>query len=215
MQLLSDRVRKKTRMFRWHHIAGIIAAFFLIILGVTGSILAFQKEIDRTLNPSVLIVKPGQHRVPLNDLVKAAQEHYPQYKARDIWMPEAEDDALTVGMSKTGVREGVAVFLDPYTGRVLGDSEHTNNFTDYVRDLHTSLLMGGFGDVLVWLSAVLMVSLCFTGMTLWWKRRRYVPVAGTPVGVFRLDLHSSLGLYLCAILFVFAWTAIRPIPVGL
>ncbi|MGH8532637.1 MAG: PepSY domain-containing protein [Gammaproteobacteria bacterium] len=45
------------RLFlRLHRYAGLAIAFFLVVVGLTGSVLAFYEELERWLNPQLFTV---------------------------------------------------------------------------------------------------------------------------------------------------------------
>src|SRR6188768_3097132 len=52
-------------LFNLHMIAGLAAAVFLVVLGLTGSIMAFEEEIDRATHPHLFRVD-AQGRTPLS-----------------------------------------------------------------------------------------------------------------------------------------------------
>jgi len=51
----------------WHRYAGLTMALFLVIEGLTGSVLAFYEEFDRWLNPQLLTVRV-RNTAPLDPL---------------------------------------------------------------------------------------------------------------------------------------------------
>src|SRR5437762_14253125 len=55
-----------------HQWIGLFAALFLIVIGVTGSALVFEVEIDRALNPATSYVTPRGQRMPMETLVARA-----------------------------------------------------------------------------------------------------------------------------------------------
>jgi uncharacterized iron-regulated membrane protein len=57
-----------------HLIGGLVAVVFLVVLGFTGSIMAFETDIDRRLNPSRFRVVPHNKPLPFNFLAAAAFE---------------------------------------------------------------------------------------------------------------------------------------------
>lgn len=59
----------------WHSLAlkmhlfgGLVAAVFLLLLGATGSIMAFESDIDQLLHPSLFHVTPVGKALPLGTL---------------------------------------------------------------------------------------------------------------------------------------------------
>jgi len=205
-------MKTKWTMPKFHLYAGLTAAGFLIMLGLSGAILAFDQEIDRALNPQLSFVQPQERKQTMAALIASAEKTYPGYHAVDVWLPEKENLSLKLAMENGKRHEGFLASVDPYTGRVLGDSRNANNLMFLIRRFHSSLLLGPVGGALVYLSAVLMLGLSITGILMWWKRKRFAASSNTPAVVFNLDLHSSIGVYLLALLFVFTFTSLRPVP---
>ena len=64
-------------LFNVHLYLALIAGVFVLILGVTGCIMAFEPEIDHLLNPRLSYVTPGAHRRSLAELGAAVQKAFP------------------------------------------------------------------------------------------------------------------------------------------
>src|SRR5579863_5228251 len=55
---------------------GLTGAVFLVILGVTGSIIAFEGDIDHWLHPGIWYVTPGPRKLPEADLIRNVEQRY-------------------------------------------------------------------------------------------------------------------------------------------
>src|SRR5688572_15147818 len=62
---------------KWHLYLGVIAGFIIAIVGVTGSILVFEDEIDQALNKDLFLVLEQQHKIPIGDIVPMIRANYP------------------------------------------------------------------------------------------------------------------------------------------
>lgn len=102
---------------------GLFAALFLIVIGVTGSALVFEAEIDRALNPATSYVTPRERTLPLETLIARAPAAAPADVVTGIRIAERRDVAY-----EALLESGQLAMVDPYTGTVLG-----------VRDRDTSL----------------------------------------------------------------------------
>src|SRR5262249_38051601 len=116
-------------------------------------------------------------------------------------------------------------FVDPYTGRVLGTrlSGETpfkrQTLIGFIYRLHTSLAMRGkWGEWILGVVAVAWTLDCFVGFLLTLQRHRpFMPqwrLAGRIKGGassvrFNWDLHRGLGLWLWAVLLLYAWSSVQ------
>jgi len=198
--------------FQIHLWAGIILALYMILIGVTGSILVFRTELDRLfgLNPW------GARRTsgPVADLSVAADRvraAYPDARLISILTPSATDPTFVAVMNSRHGR--IRVACDPVSGQVLGEFSQSPNWLDVVAELHESLLIHHTGRVLNGVGAIFLLLLNATGMVVWWpgvrnwQRALKVDFAR---GWRRInfDLHSAVGFWTLAIVTLWAITGV-------
>ena len=92
------------------------------------------------------------------------------------------------------------VFVDQYTGRVLG-SLSTVRFTTIMKELHS--IAGVVGC-----SSIILVFMVLSGLYLWWPRKQIKIGLSGNVQRLSFDLHNSVGLFASLFLFLFAVTGI-------
>ncbi len=194
--------RSTWRVAVLHLYTGLTAGFFLVVLGTTGALLAFEEEIDRGLNPHLAFVQPHGEHLRLEQLTPKAVAAYPGYRASALILPERADLSLIVSLVEGDTRNYLAVFIDPYTGKVLGDSAHANQFMSVVHRIHTRLALGGFGSALTFLGALGLIVLAASGVRLWLQGQR-------------VSIHANMGIYAALFVLPFAITGFRPIPLGM
>src|ERR1700674_5661800 len=73
-----------------HLCAGLAAAAFLALLGITGSLIVFEDEIDSWLNPRPHI-QSGPERLSLNALTARLQAAHPGYQVAGFTFPSRND----------------------------------------------------------------------------------------------------------------------------
>lgn len=195
------------RLFLTIHLwAGLIAALFLFALGASGSLVAFENEIDRALNPRLTWVDASPARLTLAQTIAELQAANPGYTVRGFELSERNDVAWDAFLSNhTG--ENRAVAFNPHTGAILGDESTRNTFTERVHQFHLRLLAGRVGGNIVTAGAVLLLASAITGLVLWWPRKLLAVSWRSPWKKLNLDLHQVLGLYTSAFLLIFALTA--------
>ncbi|MCF8479992.1 MAG: PepSY domain-containing protein [Rhodospirillum sp.] len=211
-----------------HRYIGLATAIFLALAGLTGSILAFQHEIDEALNPT-FYEAPGQG-LPL-DLATLAVRAGADHPALDILYIESEGEpghaALAVGLARPDPETGSVpdiddwVYLDPVTGETLGTRTwgdccfEAKNLIPFLYEFHHTLaLPGNWGLYLMGGVAILWTLDCLVALVLTFPRGRPFfrkwKTAWTVKrgGGYRLalDLHRAGGLW--------AWMILLPIAIS-
>lgn len=170
----------------FHRYAGLGMAVFLVLVGLTGSILAFNQELNEWLNPqrdrvavqSTPLLGPFALREIAQKLVPDGYNSYVDLhvKADRVYeiMFAPPVDSSTGKYGKTGY---VTLKLDPYTGAELSRSDpsiyqpsywplHRGNIMDFIWHLHVQLVMGHTGSVVLGIVALVWVIDCFVGFYL-------------------------------------------------
>jgi uncharacterized iron-regulated membrane protein len=194
-------------LWRWHFYAGLFVMPFLIVLAITGTIYCFQPQIEPLLYPHRLVVAPAaMPRLPADALLSRAQAALPP-GARAVRAHIEANPARSaefVFALDGGVKE--SVYLNPYTGEVLGTLDVDRRFMQVDRMLHRKLLLGKPGELLMELAACWTLVMIGTGVALWWPRPSTTqgsrlraalwPRFGAKGRPFWKSLHSVVGIWL-------------------
>lgn len=209
------------KLFRKLHL-WLSLPFGLIIMTtcLTGALLVFEKEITE-------LVRHDSYTIPVRKtgilslqslLERVARETPDSVQITSVTIPSDFRRAYTVGLSKPR-RAGVLV--DPYTGKIVGQSGRLPFFTT-VRELHRWLLdsmkpdsEGIFwGRVIVGTSTLLFVFILLTGLFLWWPKklkgvgkRLKISLRQGRQRLFT-DLHTVGGVYVFVLLLAMAMTGL-------
>lgn len=214
-----------------HRWTGLAIALFLVIVGLTGSILAFRNRVDALFNPGLHVEPtPGQQALSLATLAQRAEAEEPH--GRLGFFTVERDQAVFHLVPRTnpvtGQRyqnEEFHLTLNPYTGERLHCGPRSNpgracwNVTDFIYSLHTSLATGTtFGWNFVGVIALIWTIDCLVAFTLtlprgpghFWIRWRQAWTVKWRASFTRVnfDLHRASGLWLWPLLFVFAWSSV-------
>jgi uncharacterized iron-regulated membrane protein len=195
---------------KWHTYLGIIAGAILAFVGVTGSILVFQDEIDRALNKEMFEVTLQQHRYSLVEIIPIIKRNYPQLKFDYIVAGKTDDpiEAYSVSNFKTEKQ----TFINPYTGKICGKRIYTSSFIRVVMDLHRTLLVPVVGKYIVGLASLCLIILTISGLRMWLPKKWKQLKAALTVkfnGKFKrknYDWHNVLGIYSAPVVFMLALT---------
>ena len=219
--LLDSRVMTVRKLFRKLHL-WLSLPFGLIIMTtcLTGALLVFEKEITELVrHDSYTIPVRKTGRLSLQSLLeRVASETPDSVQITSVTIPSDFRRAYTVGLSKPR-RAGVLV--DPYTGKIVGQSGRLPFFTT-VRELHRWLLdsmkpdsEGIFwGRIIVGTSTLLFVCILLTGLFLWWPKKlkgigkRLKISLGHGRRRLFTDLHTVGGVYVFVLLLAMAMTGL-------
>ena len=193
-------------IWRWHFFAGLLVIPFMLNLAITGSLYLFKDEIDNTVFAYRNVVQPrGESLAPslLTDNAKAA---VPGSKVLRYQSPGAPTQSAKVTV---GTPDGnVLVFVDPYSGAVLGKVGEKEEFSWVVKKIHSLEYFGLAFNRIVEAVGGLALVLVITGFYLWWPRKQtggVITVRGTPdKRVFWRDLHAVTGAGAGALIFFLA-----------
>ena len=189
-----------------HLWTGLIAAIVLLLLGVTGALLAFENEIDHALNAKFAYVEVKSQPLTLDAISEKLLAQYPGGKIDAFGLPPRPDLSLLVALTDAK-GTGRQLYVNPYTGEILGSLDDANQFMRRVHSFHQRLAGDEVSDVIVGWTAIFLLLLSISGIVLWWRSKIFRVRRGPPL-CFTFELHNTLGILSSVFLFVFAWTAI-------
>jgi uncharacterized iron-regulated membrane protein len=191
-------------LFQIHLWSGIGAGLYILIIGLTGSVLVYRVEIMRYVTPKPIIAVASGERLTDDQLKEAAARAYPDFSVVNLFRARNKDQAVDIWM-KRGTELKQRLF-DPYTARDLGDTVPASiKSVSWILNLHDNLLAGPTGRLVNGIGAIVTIVLAVTGLVIWWpgirKWRRSLFIH-RKVGWkrFNWDLHSALGIW--SVLFV-------------
>lgn len=189
--------------WRWHFYAGLFVAPFMILLALTGIIYLFKPQLDPLLYDHLLNVTPAHHSLSADEQLSHVQATYPQGHISQ-YLPPINPQRSGQFVVHNGGHE-LNVFINPYTGQVLGEQDAKLNLQAVARALHGELMIGTLGDRLVELAAGWGVVLVVSGLFLWWPRGQSAagilwPRLSRRGRVLWRDLHVVTGFWGAALL---------------
>ncbi len=190
-----------------HRYLGILAGLVVCIVGITGSLLVFESELDRVLHPYSIV--PQAALLSHQTLIARAQQAAPDLKPHRITMPESIDRPYTVMMADADDNY-TDVMLDPYTGKVLDTKPWKQTLGGWLIDLHVHLFAGDLGEQIVGISGIALLLLGITGLCLWtgWRKLK----VGFKIRwqarwqILNYDLHNVGGIVSVVLLSLVAFT---------
>lgn len=184
--------------WRWHFYAGLFVIPFMIMLAVTGSIYLFKPQLDKLLYSDLIQVRPSTQALTADQQLEKVRQAYPQAAVSQYLPPADAGRSAQFVVSLDGRKTNL--FLDPYSGQVLGTQDAENNLQAISRSLHGTLLIGTVGDRLIELAAGWAIVLVVSGLYLWWPRGQsmrglFWPRLANRGRLFWRDLHAVTGFW--------------------
>src|SRR5262245_50044060 len=111
--------RFRSVIFWAHLVAGLAGAVAIMVMSVTGALLAFQPQILAGLERQVRRVEPpaGASRLPASAILQAAMAAKPGVQPSGVTLESDPASAAQVAFGQGGGN----LWVDPYTGAVLGE----------------------------------------------------------------------------------------------
>lgn len=209
---------KKT--FRKIHLwLAVPFGLIITIICFTGALLVFEDQVTQLTNRHLYYVEsPGSQPLPVGTLVEKVESQLTKGATiTGVTIYPQPDRSYQVNLSAP---KGAAVYIDPYTGEVLGQSQRTPFFRT-VFLLHRWLLDsqpadGGifWGKRITGISTLVFVVILLSGVVIWCPRSRKGLKQGVTIALrkgkarFWHDLHAAGGIYVLLLVLVMALTGL-------
>jgi uncharacterized iron-regulated membrane protein len=196
-------------LLRTHLYVGVAACLFLVILGLTGAVIAFENELNRSINPWLLRVQPRSTQLAWETIRRTVEQQQPQWRVQRIYMPATDSDSTYVRLVSRADGKTREIYVDQYTGETLGRKELANQLIWKIHDIHVTLSMGNAGGRLVVAASIGLLALSLSGLYLWWPHKIFRFRMAPQLARTNFDAHRVLGFWSSAAMFLFAVTGIN------
>lgn len=195
--------------FKVHLVLGLLAGIILLIVGTTGAILSFEKEILRAINKdSYMVVIPNTQSLSTKVLLERFQVKLPDAKINSLSFSSDINESVVINIAGTGdvktVRRGINHFVNPYTAEILPPLVG-KEFFSFNENLHRWLAFGGelreIGKQVVAISTVALIILSITGVIIYWGRikrsffKSFTFTTKHHGRAFLSTMHSAVGMW--------------------
>ena len=164
-------MKLRTVLFWLHLACGVVAGVVIFIMSVTGALLTYQRQITAWADTRGYHIEPGPQRLSADAIVARVAELRPDLSPTAV-MVRSEPTApasLTVGA-------GRQLFVDPYTGAVLGEGngQGVRAFFRVMVEWHRYVAASGasrpLGRAVTGASNLAFLFIVVSGLFLWWPR---------------------------------------------
>ena len=193
-------------ILKLHLCLSLAAGLFILILGITGCILAFEPELDHLLHARIYYVTPGPEVLSLADIKGVIAKNYPDARVTAYTLARSPNLSYQVD-TDTGT-----VFVDQYSGKILGlvtEPDLVTTALGFIHSVHIRLTPTGgsnAGKTIVKWVDVAILFLLLSGLYLWWPAKRLGMKKGASGFRFWFDLHNTVGVVSLFFLFALAVT---------
>lgn len=151
-------------LWRYAHLAlAVISSLFLCLLSITGVILAVDAVVEKT--PAYRA--ENFDTLNLAQVVPRLREVYPEI----IELAVDHNGFVRIdALDEEG--NSINVFVDPNTGKILGEVKPKSAFVQWVTALHRSLFLHETGRIIVGVTSFLLLLITFSGLVLIVKRQQ-------------------------------------------
>ena len=192
----------------------------IVCICFTGACLLLQRMLTPVICHSLYYVENTKtHTLPVSQLMGKVQATLPDtVPIQGITTYADPQRTWKVNLTKP---YGAAIFINPYTGEILGKNP-TPSFFETMFQLHTALLDNGteggeasVGERVIGITTLFMAIILLSGIVIWIPQTRRLLKARTRISFgrgshrFYYDLHVSGGIYAVLILLAMALTGLN------
>src|SRR5262245_19912288 len=156
-------------IFWVHLLTGTLAGLVILVMAVTGVLLAFEPQIvdyaERDLR-RVTPPAPDARRLPIDAVLARAEVARPGVRPIAVASWSGPGAAVRVAFSRDD-----GVFVNPYTGDILGPGSRVHHALHVIEDWHRWLGSRDVGRPYTGACNLAFLGLAVSGLYLWWPRR--------------------------------------------
>lgn len=190
----------------------LVVGVFICLLGISGSVLVFENEINRTLHSKMFTPSKGE-ALSVEELKQAVKTAYPEGKIHRIYTPDERSANGVYNFIMLNQDERMNVYVDPSTGTILGTKD-SGTFLQFVTDFHHTFLIQSEtirGMDLVGYTGVALLIISISGIVLWWpkgkmKRFAFKKQQASHPYKKQYEWHRLIGIYSIPFLLLIAIT---------
>ena len=151
-------------IWRYSHFTLAISSFcFLLVLTLTGIILAFEPIVENVEAQKVSTL----NAIFLNEVLEKLDKEYKEVYTLNL---DSYNRVKVVVVNKQGIQE--RIYINPFTGVKIGVPKERNKLFVITTNLHRSLFLKSTGRIIVGFVSFLLVLIGFTGTALLIKRQK-------------------------------------------
>ncbi len=207
----------RTFLFWLHLSGGVAAGLVILVMSATGAALALKPQILNRIDHDVRFVAPQDgERLPASRLIAAARILRPDVAPASVAVDRDPSAAVAIGFGREAT-----VYVNPYTGTVLGEGSATaQQFFRSVENWHRWLAVDGdnrtTARMMTDAANFIFLGLAISGLFLWWPHT-WLPQHMKAILFFRrtstgrardFNWHNVIGFWCAPVLIVLTGTGV-------
>ena len=164
-------MKLRTVLFWLHLVCGVAAGVVIFIMSVTGALLTYQRQITAWADTRGYHIEPASERLAADALLASVAASRPELSPTAVLLraEPTKPASLTIGA-------GRQLFVDPYTGAVLGEGngQGVRAFFRVIVEWHRYVAASGasrpLGRAVTGASNLAFLFIVVSGLFLWWPR---------------------------------------------
>lgn len=197
-------------IFQIHLWVGLASGLYIAVVCITGAALVFRIDMQRALYPGLFTPRAAGPPAHPADVMASVARAFPSDRVSGVDAPTTGRPTY-LAYSSQGERFRT-LLLDPVSGGLLGELNDTS-FVRTLQDVHFDLLAGRTGRIVNGIGALLLLTMCVTGLLIWW------PGAAAWTRSIRVDfsrswrrvnweLHNAIGFWTVLLIAMWAFTGL-------
>lgn len=192
----------------WCHLSlGVAAGLLILNASVTGMLLAFEHQIVDWAERGVRRAAPPAAEAPrlgLDALSAALLKEIPGARVSSLTVSSEPESSVSFYLGK----EAGTVYVDPFSGRVLGKGSQVHDALHAVEDWHRWLWSREPGKVITGAACFAFFFMLLSGLYLWWPAKTARPRAGLSGKARDWNWHNAAGFWAAPFILVTTLTGL-------
>ncbi|MEM9000205.1 MAG: PepSY-associated TM helix domain-containing protein [Bacteroidota bacterium] len=188
------------KLWAVHNWIGLYAGVVIAILSLTGVVALFKFEIDEALNTKLFKVEPKGAKVAMSPIIDSLKNIHGAENLTYIRVPENDTESWSamffLRKSTLDIRQW-EVFINPYTGKILGERDIYKSVGFFIRNIHVRLYDNLFGRQIVGLAGLALLISTITGFYIYggfMKRQFFGTIRQKNLRIRMADYHKLIGI---------------------
>ena len=190
--------------FKIHLYLGLTAGVILMIIGVSGALLSFEKEILWLVNKDSYVVQVSGKKLSEKEIIDNFKSKFPKAKIQAMTINSDPSSSVLINIASNAkgraARRGINYYINPYTSEVLPNVEGKNVFK-FIENIHRRLVAGEVGKQITAASTLLLLVLIISGVLVYLPRLKRAFFKSFTFKFkhtgrsFLSTMHSALGMW--------------------